>query len=221
VVTKGPLTGTIAASNSGGFWGPEFKYTGYDMVIFEGVSPKPVYLYIYNDEIELRDASHLWGKNTHETTDILVAETDSEAKVACIGPAGENLVKFACIMNDKDRAAGRSGVGAVMGSKNLKAVVVRGTKGVKVAEKEEFISAVKAARQKLKDHPVASQGLPTFGTNVLVGIINSAGALPTRNFKEAIFEGADKISAETFNSQNLVTNKACKLRHVCWRRRRS
>lgn len=209
VVTKGPLTGAIAASNSGGFWGPEFKYTGYDMVIFEGASPKPVYLYIYNDEIELRDASHLWGKNTHETTDILVTETDSEAKVACIGPAGENLVKFACIMNDKDRAAGRSGVGAVMGSKNLKAVVVRGTKGVKVAEKEEFISAVKAARQKLKDHPVASQGLPTFGTNVLVGIINSAGALPTRNFKEAIFEGADKISAETFNSQNLVTNKAC------------
>lgn len=209
VVTKGPLTGAIAASNSGGFWGPELKYAGFDMVIFEGSSPDPVYLYIYNDEVQLRNASHLWGKNTHETTDILVAETDSEAKVACIGPAGENLVKFACIMNEKDRAAGRSGVGAVMGSKKLKAVVVRGTKGIKVADKEGFIAAIKSARQKLKEHPVTSQGLPTFGTNVLVGIINSAGALPTRNFREAIFEGADKISAESFNAQNLITNKAC------------
>ena len=209
VVTKGPLTGAIAASNSGGFWGPELKYAGFDMIIFEGSSPKPVYLYIYNDEVELRDASHLWGKNTHDTTDTLMSETDSEAKVACIGPAGENLVKFACIINDKDRAAGRSGVGAVMGSKKLKAIVVRGTKGINVADKEEFISAVKSARKKLKEHPVASQGLPTFGTNVLVGVINSAGALPTRNFREAIYEGADKISAETFNSQNLVGNKAC------------
>ncbi|MDD2206132.1 MAG: aldehyde ferredoxin oxidoreductase family protein [Aminobacterium sp.] len=209
VITKGPLTGTIAASNSGGFWGPELKYAGFDMVILEGKAKAPVYIYIYNDMIEIRDARHLWGKDVHSVTDSLLTETDSEAKVACIGPAGENLVKFACIMNEKDRAAGRSGVGAVMGSKNLKAIVVRGTKGVKVADRDAVFQSVAAARKKLKEHPVTSGGLPTFGTNVLVGIINSAGALPTRNFREAIFEGADKVSAETYNEKNLIKNKGC------------
>ncbi|HWQ10965.1 MAG TPA: aldehyde ferredoxin oxidoreductase N-terminal domain-containing protein, partial [Holophaga sp.] len=131
VVTKGPLTGTIAASNSGGSFGPEMKYAGYDMVIFEGKAPKPVYLWIQDGQVELRDAAHLWGKDVPETTDLLRAETDEEAKVACIGPAGENLVLFASIMNEMHRAAGRSGVGAVMGSKNLKAIVVMGTGAVK------------------------------------------------------------------------------------------
>jgi aldehyde:ferredoxin oxidoreductase len=121
VVTKGPLTGAIAASNSGGTFGPELKYAGYDLVIFEGAAAKPVYLWIKDDLVELRDASHIWGKTVPETTDLLRAETDEEAKVACIGPAGEKRVLFAAIMNDMHRAAGRSGVGAVMGSKNLKA----------------------------------------------------------------------------------------------------
>ena len=209
VVTKGPLTGTIAASNSGGFWGPELKYAGFDMIILEGRASAPVYIYIYNDNIEIRDAAKHWGKDVHTVTDDLLNETDSEAKVACIGPAGENLVKFACIMNEKDRAAGRSGVGAVMGSKMVKAIVVRGTKGVQVAHRDRVFETVAAARKKLKDHPVTSGGLPTFGTNVLVGIINSAGGLPTRNFQEAVFEGADRVSAETFNKENLITNKGC------------
>ena len=133
VVCKAPLTGALAASNSGGYFGPELKYAGYDLIIFEGKAPKPVYLYVYNDTVEIRDASALWGKTTHETTDAILAETDPDAKVACIGPAGEKGVLFAAVINDKHRAAGRSGVGAVMGSKNLKAVAVRGTKGVNTA----------------------------------------------------------------------------------------
>ncbi|MDK2855312.1 MAG: aldehyde:ferredoxin oxidoreductase [Bacillota bacterium] len=209
VVTKGPLTGTIAASNSGGYFGPELKYAGYDLIVIEGRAARPVYLWINNDRVELRSAEHLWGKVVGETTDTLLAETDPEAKVACIGPAGENLVLFAAVINDKHRAAGRTGVGAVMGSKNLKAVVVRGTGGVKVADKEAFRQAVLAARAKLMAHPVTSTGLPTYGTNVLINVLNQVGALPTRNFHTGYFETADKISGETHTATRLVRKKAC------------
>lgn len=209
VVCKAPLTGTLAASNSGGYFGPELKYAGYDMIVFEGKSPKPVYLYIYNDTAELRDAAALWGKNTHETTDAILAETDPDAKVACIGPAGEKGVLFAAVINDKHRAAGRSGVGAVMGSKNLKAVAVRGTKGVRVADATAFLANVRAAREKLAANPVTSAGLPAYGTNVLVNILNQAGGLPTRNFQTGHFEEADDISGETLSATLLVAKKGC------------
>ena len=133
VVTKGALTNAITTSNSGGHWGPELKFAGYDMVILEGRAPKPVYLFIYDDHVELRDASPYWGRAVGETEDGLRQELGIPGlRVACIGPGGEKLVRFACIMNDKHRAAGRSGVGAVMGSKNLKAIAVRGTGGVRV-----------------------------------------------------------------------------------------
>lgn len=209
VITKGPLTGTIAASNSGGYFGPEIKFAGYDLIIFEGRSEKPVYLWVNNNNVELRSAEHLWGKSTHETTDILLEETDEEAKVACIGPGGEKLVKFANVINDYHRAAGRTGVGAVMGSKNLKAVVVRGRKGVKVADNDGFKKAVLDARKKLAAHPVTSEGLPAYGTNVLVNIVNQSGALPTRNFQDGYFEAADKIGGETLAETLLVRNKGC------------
>jgi len=209
VVTKGPLTGTIAASNSGGYWGPELKYAGYDMIIIEGKAAEPTYLWIFNDRVELRCAAKLWGKSTHEATDIIVSETDPEAKVACIGPAGEKLVKFACVINDKHRAAGRTGVGAVMGSKNLKAIAVRGTKGIRVADPKRFMEAAIDARKKLEASPVNSQGLPAYGTNVLVNIINATGGFPTRNFQESVFEGAEKISGETFAATYLLRPKAC------------
>ncbi|MDI9389836.1 MAG: aldehyde ferredoxin oxidoreductase family protein [Synergistota bacterium] len=209
VVTKGPLTGTIAASNSGGYWGPELKYAGYDMIIIEGKAAESAYLWIFNDRVELRCAAKLWGKSTHEATDIIVSETDPEAKVACIGPAGEKLVKFACVINDKHRAAGRTGVGAVMGSKNLKAIAVRGTKGIRVADPKRFMEAVIDARKKLEASPVNSQGLPAYGTNVLVNIINAVGGFPTRNFQESVFEGAEKISGETFAATYLLRPKAC------------
>ncbi len=210
VVTKGPLNGTIAASNSGGTFGPELKYAGFDGIIIEGRAKQPVYLWIYNDKVEIRDAVDLWGKDVFETTDLIKAATDEEAKVACIGPAGEKLVKFACIMNEYHRAAGRSGVGAVLGSKNLKAVVVRGSGGVKVASVKGFMDAVADARQKLAAHPVTSQGLAAYGTNILVNILNEHGGLPVKNYSEAaVFEGAEKISGEYQAEKYLVKNKGC------------
>lgn len=210
VVAKAPLTGTIGASNSGGHFGPELKYAGYDGIIFEGKSEKPVYLYINDDEVELRDAGHLWGKNVFETTDTLLAEVGDDARIACIGPGGEKLVLFATVMNDKHRAAGRSGLGAVMGSKNLKAVAVKGSKSVEVAKPKEFLDICKKSRKMLKDHPVTGGGLPTYGTQILVNILNQSGGLPTRNWRDGgIFEHADETSGETLADKYLVRNKGC------------
>jgi aldehyde:ferredoxin oxidoreductase len=138
VMTKGPLTNAITCSNSGGQFPKELKWAGYDALIFTGRAAEPVYLWIDQGKAELRPAGHLWGKWVPETTDTLLKETDPKGRVACIGPAGEKLVLFASIMNEKDRAAGRSGVGAVMGSKNLKAVVVRGKDPVPMANKDRF-----------------------------------------------------------------------------------
>ena len=131
VVTKGPLTGAIACSNSGGYFGAEMKFAGWDMIIFEGKSKNPVYLMVENEKAELRDAGHLWGTSTWHTEEQIKKENhDPQIRVSSIGKAGENGVLFSCVVNDLHRAAGRSGVGAVMGSKNLKAVAIRGTKGV-------------------------------------------------------------------------------------------
>lgn len=209
VVAKAPLTGTIGAANSGGHFGPELKFAGYDGIIFEGKSDTPVYLHICDDVVEIKHAQHLWGKDVMETTDILRQENEEDAKVACIGPAGEKLVLFATIMNDKDRAAGRSGLGAVMGSKNLKAVAVRGTNGISVANPEEFKKASIDARTKLKNHPVTGQGLAAYGTQVLMNILNEAHSLPTNNWKSSWFEDADKISGEYLTENYLIRNKAC------------
>jgi aldehyde:ferredoxin oxidoreductase len=209
VVTKGPLNGTIAASNSGGTWGPELKFAGYDMLIVEGKAPKPVYLWIKNDAVEIRDAAHLWGKIVPDTQDAICAETDADAKVACIGPAGENQVLFAAIMNDMHRAAGRSGVGAVMGSKNLKAVTVRGTGSVTCADHEAFLAAVMNARQKIQAHPVGGTGFRLYGSQILMNIINQVGASPTRNWQDGFFPNADKVSGETLAANQLQRPKGC------------
>lgn len=209
VVTKGPLNGTIAASNSGGTFGPELKFAGYDLLIIEGKSKKPVYIWIQDKLVEIRDASSLWGKMVPETTDMIRAETDEEAKVACIGPAGEKMVLFACIMNEMHRAAGRSGVGAVMGSKNLKAVVVSGNGEVNVADQEAFKEAVMKARRKIQEHPVGGQGLKAYGSDVLVNILNNIGSLPTRNFRDGYFPTADKVGGESLSANNLLRPKGC------------
>ncbi|WP_231841022.1 aldehyde ferredoxin oxidoreductase family protein [Deferribacter desulfuricans] len=209
VVTKAPLTGTIASSNSGGYFPSEMKYAGYDMIIFEGKADKPVYVAIYNDKVEIRDASHIWGKTTDQTEDIIRNEFHQDAKIASIGPAGEKLVKFACVINDKHRAAGRTGVGAVMGSKNLKAVAIRGTGGVKIAKKAEYRTAAFNAYRLLKESPVTSKGLPKYGTAVLVNVINENGLLPTKNFQFDTFEGAPEISGEKLAQTYLKRNKAC------------
>jgi aldehyde:ferredoxin oxidoreductase len=218
VVTKGPLTGAIACSNSGGYWGAELKMAGWDMVIFEGKSAKPVYLYINDDVAELRDASGLWGKSVWETEGALKKDhQDPLLRVSSIGLAGENQVLFAAVVNDLHRAAGRSGVGAVMGSKNLKAVAVRGTKGVgNIANPKEFMRVTFEKKKILAENGVTGAGLPTYGTQVLMNVINEVGALPTRNHQDVTFEGAKDISAEamatpraTDGKKPLVTNQAC------------
>ena len=218
VVTKGPLTGAIACSNSGGYWGAELKMAGWDMVIFEGKSAKPVYLFIEDDVAELRDAAHLWGKSVWVTEETIKKQhQDPLIRVSSIGLAGENQVLFAAVVNDLHRAAGRSGVGAVMGSKNLKAIAVRGTKGVgNIANPKEFMKVTYEKKQILKDNAVTGQGLPTNGTQVLMNVINEIGALPTRNHRDIQFEGAKDISAEAMatprksdGKAQLVTNQAC------------
>jgi aldehyde:ferredoxin oxidoreductase len=209
VITKSPLTGTIASSNSGGYFASELKYAGFDMIIFEGKADKPVYLKIYNDKCAVVDASHLWGKSTFEVEDIIHEEFHGDAKVAAIGQAAENLVHFSCIMNDKHRAAGRSGVGMVMGSKNLKAIAVRGTGGVRVADKKAYREAALNSYAMLRENPVTGTGLGALGTAVLVNVINQSGALPTRNFKSGTFEGAENISGEKMAETILKRNKSC------------
>jgi aldehyde:ferredoxin oxidoreductase len=218
VVTKGPLTGAIACSNSGGYWGAELKMAGWDMVIFEGASAKPVYLSIEDDKAELRDAAHLWGKSVFETEAMLKkAHQDPQCRVSSIGGAGENQVLFAAVVNDLHRAAGRSGVGAVMGSKKLKAIVVRGTKGVgNLHDAKAFMQVTTEKKKILAENGVTGQGLPTYGTQVLMNVINEVGALPTRNHRDVQFEGAKDISAEamatpraTDGKKPLVTNQAC------------
>ncbi len=209
VVSKGPLNGTIAASSSGGIFGPMLKYAGYDMVILEGKSAKPVYLWICDDVVEIRDAADIWGKTVPETTEAVRAATDEEACVACIGPAGERQVLFANIMNECGRAAGRSGVGAVMGSKNLKAVAVRGTGAVRVPDPKAFREAVVRASAKIKANAVGGQGLRNFGTDVLVNILNELGGLPTRNFIDGYFPTADKVGGESLTKQLLIRPRGC------------
>ena len=218
VVTKGPLTGAIACSNSGGYWGAELKMAGWDMVIFEGKSAKPVYLFIEDDVAELRDAAHLWGGSVWHTEETIKKQhQDPLIRVSSIGLAGENQVLFAAVVNDLHRAAGRSGVGAVMGSKNLKAIAVRGTKGVgNIADPKEFMKVTYEKKKILADNAVTGQGLPTYGTQVLMNVINEIGALPTRNHRDNQFEGAKDISAEAMatprksdGKAQLVTNQAC------------
>jgi aldehyde:ferredoxin oxidoreductase len=218
VITKGALTGAIACSNSGGYWGAELKMAGWDMIVFEGKAPKPVYLFIDNDTAQLLDAGWLWGKSVWETEPAIKAKhQDPQIRVSSIGRAGETGCMYAAVINDLHRAAGRSGVGTVMGSKNLKAIAVRGTKGVgNIRDPKAFMKATTAAKKVLADNAVTGQGLPKFGTQVLMNVINEIGAMPTRNHRDVQFEGAKDISAEAMHAPrktdgkpNLVTNQAC------------
>ena len=210
VIAKAPLTGTIGAANSGGYFAPELKFAGYDGIIFENASDKPVYLYIKDDVVELRCAKDLWGKTVYETTDTLKEECGESFKVACIGPPGENGCLYSGVLNDKHRAAGRGGMGAVMGSKKVKAVAVRGTGAVTVAKPDKFMEAITDARAKLKAHPVGGTGLAALGTMVLVNIINESGSLPTRNWRDgSYFEDADATGGESLAAKYLVKNKGC------------
>ena len=194
VVTKSPLTGAIAHSNAGGAFASAIKYAGYDMIILEGKSRHPVYLWIDNDNVEIRNASHLWGKTSTETELAIIAETHPDAKVACIGPAGENQVLISCVMSDMGRASGRSGVGAVMGSKNLKAIAIRGSKGIKVADKTAFWAAMMDAYRKI-DIP-ATEHFHQVGTPAVLSLVKEFGVLPTRNFKYGTNPSWENLSGD-------------------------
>jgi len=209
VVCKSPLTDGVACSNSGGYWGPELKFAGYDMVILEGRAPTPVYIWINNDHVEIRDAGHVWGKKIEESEDTLRAETDPQARISGIGPAGENLNRVACVINDKSRAAGRSGVGAVMGSKNVKAIAVRGTGAIRVADALKFGELVFDAMKEINASPTTSVALRGMGTASTVGFSNSVGILPTNNFQAGQFEHAGAISGQTIAKTVLKRNKGC------------
>ena len=212
VVTKSPLNNCIASSNSGGIWGAKLKYAGYDVLVLEGKADKPVYINVVDDAVEILDAGDLWGKETEETEHILKERHDG-ASVLNISPGGEKLSLLAAVMNDGDRAAGRSGVGAVLGSKNLKAICCTATKkAVEVADADALKAVVTKANQLIKENGVAGQGLPTFGTAVLVNILNSIGAYPTRNWQEAVFEEAEATSGETMAETRVVKRGFC---HRC------
>jgi aldehyde:ferredoxin oxidoreductase len=210
VTTKSPLTGAITCSNSGGFFPTELKKAGLDMIIFKGKSSEPVYLWISDDKAELRPAGHLWGKTTHETDALVKAETDVKSRIACIGPAGEKGVLFASIMNDKHRAAGRSGVGAVMGTKNLKAVSVRGSESVPLYDPSSFNNLVKKILKKFKeDQKGKPLGLRLYGTAQTIVGTQTVGALPTRNFQQGTFDKWEDISGQRLSQTYLVKPKAC------------
>ena len=210
VMTKSPLTGALTSSNAGGFFPTEMKRAGFDGMIITGRSDQPVYLWVGDGKIELRPATHLWGKPTDETTDLLFAETDPKARVACIGPAGENLVRFAAIMSDKGRAAGRSGVGAVMGSKNLKAIVVRGKGKMEIHDEAKFSrfnkSLLKDFKAEAEKTPV---GLTLYGTTYGVGTMGAFGTLPTKNFQQSQFDKWDGGIQEEFHEKYFIKSKAC------------
>jgi aldehyde:ferredoxin oxidoreductase len=215
VVTKGPLTNAIACSNSGGKFGAELKFAGYDLLIIEGKSPAPVYLHIVDDEVEILPADEVWGTSVWNTEEHLKAKHQNPLlKVASIGEAGEKGVRYACIVNDLHRAAGRSGVGAVMGSKNLKAVAVHGTKGVTVEDPKSFMKAVRETHAMLADNSGRKE-LTELGTNDMINSMQEFGGLPTHNFHAVQFDGTGKINPEAMQAtgpdghRNLVTNKAC------------
>lgn len=209
VTTLSPLTGTATSSNSGGVFGWKMKSAGFDGVVISGKADKPVYLFLDNGKAEIRDAGSLWGKTVPETTDALVKELgDQQVRVACIGPAGERLVRFACIMNEKTRAAGRGGCGAVMGSKNLKAIVARGDRKIGVANERKLAEVKERIKKKIAENGI-EKALNAYGTGVLVNIINESHVHPTQNFQSAHFPAADKLSGEEIARTLLKRPKGC------------
>ena len=218
-VAKSPQSYGIAEAKSHGSFGTELKRAGYDGVIFHGRAEKPVYVWIDDDSVQILDAAHLWGKSPAETEDTIKEELgDYYIRVAAIGPAGEKLVRLACIINEKSRAAGRCGLGAVMGSKNLKAIAVRGTKDVMVAKPDEFLEFVKEFHERMKGP--ATKKYRTLGTPENVLVHNALHCMPTRNYNNAHFEGAEKVSGEYLNARyvaKIIGCSSCAMRceHVC------
>ena len=208
VVAKSPLTGIWGQSNSAGYWGVDFKKTGFDGIIFQGASAEPVYLMIDGEKAELRSAKHLWGKSVSETTRLIKAEAGERLNVASIGIAGENRVLYAAIINDLHRAAGRCGMGAVMGSKGLKAIAVSGKEEVKIADPVGF-AKVSKKQYELLAQVLIRIAMETYGTNMAIDLVNVRGAFPTRNWQTGVFPNLDEISSVAMNEKVLVKRVGC------------
>lgn len=207
VGAKSPLTCAYGDAEVGGFWGAELKHAGFDAIIIEGKAEKPVYLLIKDSKFEVRDASHLWGKTTGECQQIIKQELgDKDIRVAQIGPAGEKLVRYACILNDLHHAAGRCGLGAVMGSKNLKAIAIRGTNPPAAANPAQVKELAKWIHDSVESTVKAFYDQGTAGG---LWVLNRSGGLPTRNFQEGVFAGADKISGRVLRDTILVARRSC------------
>ncbi|NJD60101.1 MAG: aldehyde ferredoxin oxidoreductase, partial [Anaerolineae bacterium] len=208
VVAKSPQTGYWGQSNSGGFFGPAMKWSGFDGVIFDGVSPEPVYLLLMNGKAELRKADHLWGLTVPECDNRLQSEIGKPVNVACIGPAGENLVRYASIMNNKHRAAGRTGMGAVMGSKRLKAIACAGTQKIALDDAQTFMKVTQRQREYM-DESVIKIVIETYGTNMVADLVNMRGGYPTQNWQQGTFEQIDNVNGQAMTDQILVEGVRC------------
>ena len=209
VVAKSPLTNGFGEAEAGGFWGAELKFAGYDAVVVKGKSAKPTYLWIHDGESELRDAAHLWGQQIREAQQMIRDELgDKLVRVALIGPGGEKLVKYACILNELKYANGRNGLGAVMGSKNLKAIAVRGHKRLEFADPEKIKEIGKWHADNWQKHGGALSR-HRLGTSDGLMATNKDGILPTRNFAKGSFDHAENISGETMEETILVDREGC------------
>jgi len=209
VCALSPLTGIWAESHAAGYWGPELKFAGFDGVVVEGRSDKPVYLWIHESGCEIMDAKHLWGLDTYSCEDALKKELSPDVKVASIGPAGENLVRYANIINDRGRAAGRCGLGAVMGSKNLKAIAVKGSvKVIPAAEEDKLASYVKKLYITIRSHPTV-QIYSSYGTDGIMSMMYEYGDVPIKHFTEGVWSGIENISGEAMAKKVLKRNWAC------------
>jgi aldehyde:ferredoxin oxidoreductase len=208
IVAKSPLTGIWGHGNSGGSFGPALKKSGYDGIIFKGISPEPVYLTIENGMSELRDAKHLWGKTVPETEDQIQGELGRDFTMASIGPGGENLVRYASIMNNKHRAAGRCGLGAVMGVKGLKAVACAGKIPINLANKDLFRKTAKK-QMELLDESILKVGFEAFGTNMVSDMVNARGGYPTRNWQAGEFDDIEEVNGQALTDKVLVSGVRC------------
>jgi len=209
VAAISPLTGVYGEGEAGGWWSPELKRAGFDAVLVEGRAERPVYLWIRDGEVEIRDAAALWGTGTGETQKIIEAQTGaSNVRVAAIGPAGENQVRFACVVNALKHTNGRGGMGAVMGSKNLRAIAAKGSQRLEVHDPEKMKELAK-----LQSELIASWGpskvMRNLGTPNLIMPLNTSGILPTRNFHSGSFEGAENLSGEKMRETILKTEEGC------------
>ncbi|MEM2896972.1 MAG: aldehyde ferredoxin oxidoreductase N-terminal domain-containing protein [Candidatus Bathyarchaeia archaeon] len=208
VATKSPLTGIWGEAHAAGHWGPELKFAGFDGIIIEGVAKKPVYLFIEDKNVEIKDASFLWGKTCYEVDDILKKEyRDDDLRIASIGPAGENLARFAAILNDRDRCAARAGMGAVMGSKRLKAIAIRGSKDLEIADLKAYEKLMDELEKKMLTHPF-TENRAKYGTTNLIELMQEIGRLPSYNMREGVFDEYEKIGGEIIRQKYLIKPRA-------------